>query len=90
PNGVWDYLEVVEFVTEAVATKSAHPEKYVFIPFNEPDAGNWYSDFGFFRSQVLPDWKAAVDKIREVYARHGLPTPQIGGPGDSSWHPDRT
>ncbi|MFI2757181.1 hypothetical protein, partial [Streptococcus suis] len=33
PNGVWDYLEVVEFVTEAVATKSAHPEKYVFIPF---------------------------------------------------------
>ena len=26
PNGIWDYLEVVEFVTEAVATSSARPE----------------------------------------------------------------
>lgn len=89
PNGIWDYLEVVEFVTEAVATKSEHPDQYVFIPFNEPDAGNWYADWNFFNQQFLPDWKAAVDKIREVYTRHGL-TPVIGGPGDASWHADRT
>ena len=25
PNGIWDYLEVVEFVAEAVATQSARP-----------------------------------------------------------------
>lgn len=90
PNGVWDYLEVVEFVTEAVATQSKHPEDYVFIPFNEPDGGNWYNDYTFFTQQFLPDWKAAVDKIREVYARHNLPAPVIGGPGDASWHADRT
>ena len=89
PNGIWDYLEVVEFVTEAVATKSDYPDKYVFIPFNEPDGGNWYADWNFFNQQFLPDWKAAVDKIREVYARHGL-TPVIGGPGDAAWRPDRT
>ena len=39
PNGIWDYLEVVEFVAEAVATSSARPRDYVFIPFNEPDGG---------------------------------------------------
>ena len=89
PNGIWDYLEVVEFVTEAVATKSDYPDKYVFIPFNEPDGGNWYADWNFFNQQFLPDWKAAVDKIREVYARHGL-TPVIGGPGEAAWRPDRT
>lgn len=90
PNGIWDYLEVVEFVTEAVATQSQHPDEYVFIPFNEPDGGNWYTDWTFFNQQFLPDWKAAVDKIREVYARHGLAAPVIGGPGDASWHADRT
>lgn len=90
PNGIWDYLEVVEFVTEAVATKSAHPKDYVFIPFNEPDGGNWYADNTFFAQQFLPDWKAAVEKIRAVYARHGLGDPVIGGPGDASWHADRT
>jgi hypothetical protein len=90
PNGIWDYLEVVEFVTEAVATQSQYPDKYVFIPFNEPDGGNWYSDWTFFTQQFLPDWKAAVDKIREVYARHGLGDPVIGGPGDAAWRADRT
>lgn len=90
PNGIWDYLEVVEFVTEAVATKSAAPGKYVFIPFNEPDGGNWYADNTVFTQQFLPDWKAAVEKIRAVYARHGLGDPLIGGPGDASWRATRT
>ncbi|BAJ74313.1 hypothetical protein MTES_1349 [Microbacterium testaceum StLB037] len=89
-NGIWDYLEVVEFVTEAVATKSAHPNDYVFIPFNEPDGGNWYADNTVFTQQFLPDWKAAVEKIRAVYARHGLGDPVIGGPGDASWRATRT
>lgn len=90
PNGVWDYLEVVEFVTEAVATQSDYPEKYVFIPFNEPDGGNWYGDWAFFNQYFMTDWKAAYDKINEVYARHDLPKPVIGGPGDAAWRADRT
>jgi hypothetical protein len=90
PNGIWDYLEIVEFVTEAVATQSDYPEKYVFIPFNEPDGGNWYNNRDFFAQYFLTDWKAAVDKIREVYARHALAAPVIGGPGDAAWQPERT
>lgn len=90
PNGIWDYLEIVEFVTEAVATQSAHPQDYVFIPFNEADAGNWYNNWGALKDTFLGDWKATVHKIREVYARHGLDAPVIGGPGDARWQPQRS
>jgi len=90
PNGVWDYLEVVEFVTEAVATSSAYPKDYVFIPFNEPDGGNWYADWGSMKATFLADWQATYNKIQEVYARHGLGHARIGGPGDTGWQPARS
>lgn len=90
PNGVWDYLEVVEFVTEAVATTSARPSDYVFIPFNEPDGGNWYADWSTMKEVFLADWKATYDTIQRVYARHGLGHARIGGPGDTRWQPARS
>jgi len=90
PNGIWDYLEIVEFVTEAVATQSEHPEKYLLIPFNEPDAGNWYGNWATMKDTFLADWKATYDKIQEVYARHGLAPARIGGPGDAVWRPERS
>jgi hypothetical protein len=90
PNGVWDYLEVVEFVTEAVATRSAHPEKYLLIPFNEPDLGNWYPDWAAQKATFLADWSAAYDTIQAVYARHGLGHARVGGPGDAWWRADRS
>jgi hypothetical protein len=90
PNGIWDYLEVVEFVAEAVATSSKHPRDYVFIPFNEPDGGNWYADWGTMKPTFLADWKATYDKIQEVYARHHLGHARIGGPGDTRWQPERS
>ena len=90
PNGIWDYLEVVQFVAEAVATRSAHPENYVFIPFNEPDGGNWYADWGTMKTTFLADWTAAYQTIQAVYARHGLGHARIGGPGDTRWQPERS
>ncbi|GAB3165024.1 hypothetical protein GCM10027059_22080 [Myceligenerans halotolerans] len=89
-NGVWDYLEVVEFVTEAVATQSDRPQDYLFIPFNEPDGGNWYPNWSAQRDQFLADWDATYAKIQEVYQRHGLGHARIGGPGDTRWQPTRS
>lgn len=90
PNGVWDYLEVVEFVAEAVATTSKRPQDYVFIPFNEPDGGNWYANWDSLQDTFLADWTAAYGKIQEVYARHGLGHARVGGPGDTRWQPERS
>lgn len=90
PNGIWDYLEIVEFVTEAVATQSDHPEKYLFIPFNEPDGGNWYPSWATQREQFLGDWSAVHAKIQEVWQAHGLGHARIGGPGDTRWQPERS
>lgn len=90
PNGIWDYLEVLEFVTEAVATKSAHAKDYVFIPFNEPDGGNWYADWANQKNTFLADWKAVYTKIQEVYTRHQLGHARVGGPGDTRWQPARS
>ena len=90
PNGIWDFLEVVEFVAEAVATTSARPKDYVFIPFNEPDGGNWYADWATMKDTFLADWKATYDKIQKVYARHGLGHARIGGPGDTGWRAERS
>jgi hypothetical protein len=90
PNGVWDYLEVVEFVAEAVATTSSRPKDYVFITFNEPDGGNWYANWATMKDTFLADWKATYDTIQRVYARHGLGHARIGGPGDTRWQPERS
>jgi hypothetical protein len=88
-DGVWDYLPILQNVVEQIATKSAHPEDYVFIPFNEPDGGNWYPNWSTQKDQFLADWTAAYNTIEDVYAEHGLGHARIGGDGDSSWQPTR-
>ena len=72
-NGVWDYLEVVEFVAEAVATDSDRPEDYVFIPFNEPDGGNWYRDWANQKDH-LP--RRLEGHVREDPGGLGAPRPR--------------
>ncbi|TIC79108.1 CBM35 domain-containing protein [Nocardioides sp. GY 10127] len=88
-DGEWDYLAVVRKVAEKVATQSADPSAYVFIPFNEPD-GQWYQDWSSMKDQFMADWTAVDEVIQEVYAEHGLGHARLGGPGDSVWHEDRT
>lgn len=96
-NGVWDYLEVLEIVTEAVATGAENPERYIFIPFNEVDlqwlnSDSLYDRFmhrgnqsNSFTPDGATDWVAAWNVITDVYARHGLERPLIAGPGDAAW-----
>ncbi|WP_211116373.1 hypothetical protein [Glycomyces buryatensis] len=88
-NGVWDYLEIVEFVAEAVATDSDRPQDYILIPFNEPD-GNWYTDWPNQKDQFLADWQAAYEKIQEVWERHGLGHARIASAADTRWQPQRS
>ncbi|WP_374008475.1 CBM35 domain-containing protein [Leifsonia sp. LS-T14] len=89
-DGEWDYLPILRAAVEKVATQSTHPEDYIFIPFNEPDAGNWYPNWSTQKTQFLADWTAAYNTIEAVYQTHGLGHAKIGGPGDSSWHADRS
>jgi hypothetical protein len=88
-NGVWDYLEIVEIVAEAVATDSDRPQDYILIPFNEPD-GNWYPDWPGQKDQFLADWQAAYEKVQEVWERHGLGHARIGSAADTRWQPERS
>lgn len=89
-DGRWSFLAVAERVAESVAAGSARPGDYVLIPFNEPDGGNWYPDWPAQRDQFLADWRATVEVLRDVWGRHGLGRPRIGGPGDMKWQPRRT
>ena len=89
-DGRWSFLAVAERVAESVAAGSARPGDYVLIPFNEPDGGNWYPDWPAQRDQFLADWRATVEVLRDVWERHGLGRPRIGGPGDMKWQPRRT
>lgn len=85
PQDFSTYLDIVRTVVTDVVENSEHPEKYVFTPFNEPDGGNWYGNWGTMRDTFLADWKAAYEVIREVY-----PEAKIAGPGDSRWQPTRS
>lgn len=89
-DGEWDYLPILRQVVESIASNSAHPEKYVFIPFNEPDAGNWYPNWSTQKTQFLADWSAAYVEIQKIYTAHGLGAAKVGGPGDAGWHADRS
>lgn len=85
PDDFSTYLDIVRTVVTSVVTESAHPEKYVFVPFNEPDGGNWYYDWGSMGETYLADWSAVYETIKEVY-----PEAKIAGMGDTHWQADRT
>jgi hypothetical protein len=86
-NGTWDYLEVVRHVVTRIATETDHPEKYLLIPFNEPDY-IWYQDWSAMKDRFTADWVTVHRLIHEIYddAFDGRVRPRIGGPGHSRWH----
>ena len=99
-NGTWDYLEVVELVTRYVLENSDQLDHYVFIPFNEGDMGNWSGAYGYgdsIKDQFKIDWDNVYHEINDLYDEYkdagkidSNATPRIGGPGDSSYRPNRT
>jgi chitodextrinase len=90
PTDFTTYLDIVETVVTSVCTESDHPEKYVFVPFNEPDGGNWYGNWSTMRSTFLADWKAAYETIEATYAATCGGDATIAGPGDTGWQATRT
>ncbi|MDT0344409.1 carbohydrate-binding protein [Streptomyces litchfieldiae] len=86
-NGTWDYLEVVRYVVTDIATHSAHPDKYLFVLFNEPD-WIWYQDWPGMKDQFFADWTETYNLVHEIYddVFDGAVEPRIGGQGNSHWY----
>lgn len=97
-NGRWDYDEVVEIVINKILANTEHPDNYTFIPFNEPDGGNWYSgsETSDRFKTFLTDWHEEyrlVQKIWNEYKDGEKPSKvrptashaRIAGPGDSQY-----
>ncbi|MEK8225604.1 hypothetical protein NKG05_04985 [Oerskovia sp. M15] len=73
PEDFDTYLDIVRTVVTSIVEESDYPERYVFTPFNEPDGGNWYGDWGTMRDTFLADWKVTYDTIKEIYPRRRSP-----------------
>lgn len=105
-DGIWDYLQVEEIVLNKILANTAHPDNYTFIPFNEPDGGNWYytgddANNSLFKDTFLKDWDDSYNLIQKVWNEYKSgakkasvkPTASlasVAGPGDSSWKPNRS
>ncbi|WP_395242691.1 hypothetical protein ACGGZK_10945 [Agromyces sp. MMS24-K17] len=85
PTDFNTYLDIVRTVVTSIKTESDHPEKYVFTPFNEPDGGNWYNNWGTMKNTFLADWKVTYETIRSI-----IPDAKIAGMGDTGWQATRT
>lgn len=106
PNNRWDYDEVVEIVVNKVLAKSEHPNQYTFIPFNEPDGGNWYNtgddaNNPLFKQTFLDDWDNEYRLVQRIWNQYKdgskpaqvRPTAdhaRVAGPGDSSYRDNRS
>lgn len=90
PSDFSTYLDIVEMVVTSVCTESDHADKYVFVPFNEPDGGNWYGNWSTMKTTFLADWKAAYEKIEDTYAATCGGDATIAGTGDTRWQATRT
>jgi len=74
-DGRWDYEEVVEIVVNKVLANTQYPDKYTFIPFNEPDGGNWYNTGDdatkpLFKDTFLTDWDNMYRLIQKIWNQY--------------------
>lgn len=74
PNGRWDFDEVIETVMNKILANTSHPDDIVFMPFNEPDGGNWYASGdnagAAIYKQFLTDWNEEYATIQKVWNQY--------------------
>ena len=74
PNDRWDFDEVLEVVMNKILANTSHPDNIVFMPFNEPDGGNWYASgdnaSADIYKQFLTDWNDAYATIQKVWNQY--------------------
>lgn len=82
--GIEDYLAKVEtMVRKVVQERPKDKDKFVWVPFNEPD-WIWYQDWATLKEKFFNDWKAVVERIRSID-----PSARIVGPNEASYNPGR-
>src|SRR5690606_581345 len=82
--GIEDYLAKVEtMVRKVVRERPKDKDKFVWVPFNEPD-WIWYQDWATLKEKFFSDWKAVVERIRSID-----PSARIVGPNEANYNPDR-
>ncbi|MBF8184388.1 hypothetical protein ITP53_01215 [Nonomuraea sp. K274] len=82
--GIDDYLAKVDtMVRKVVRERPRDKDKFVWVPFNEPD-GIWYRDWATLKQKFFSDWKAVFERIRSID-----PTARIVGPNEANYNPGR-
>ncbi|WP_278235704.1 CBM35 domain-containing protein [Isoptericola sp. AK164] len=77
-----DYLPRLRAQVQAVLDSGQDPERFAWVPFNEPD-WIWYQDwYGGDREKFFADWDAAYAAIRSVDD-----DALIVGPNEAHWRP---
>lgn len=87
-NGMADYIPKMERTVRA-ALENPHKDKFVYVPFNEPDwiwygLGPWRNATSYQqnRDRFFTDWKTAYTRIKALQ-----PEARIAGPNESVYDP---
>ena len=85
PSTFSTYLSMITTAVQAVKTNDpSHFSHYVFVPFNEPDGGNWYANYATMGAQFLADWDSAYSTIKAIDSGA-----LVGGPALASYSHQR-
>ncbi|MFI6706371.1 CBM35 domain-containing protein [Nonomuraea sp. NPDC050478] len=83
-RGIDDYLAKVDaMVRKVVRERPRDKDKFVWVPFNEPDL-IWYQNWNTLKQKFFSDWKAVFERIRSID-----PTARIVGPNEAGYNPGR-
>jgi Carbohydrate binding module (family 35) len=82
PSDFTTYTAKITAAVSAIKAKDPkHFGQYLFVPFNEPDGGNWYGDYAALETQFLADWSTAYRAIKAVDT-----AARVAGPGLSAYN----